>query len=113
MEFMTQVLSTFGLGLDESAPEIVKFSLLYLIILCFILINVINISIYLLSIYIVSHEKFLKLIPVEYTYIHKILNYYKNIRFILIIYEVLILLAFLMILIILSYKVVALYIHLK
>ena len=113
MEFIRTVLSSLGLGLDESAPDIVIFSLFYLILLCFILLNVINISIYLLSIYIVSHEKFLSKIPAKYTYVYKILKYYKNIRVIYIAYEIILLLSALGILIALSYGIVSYYIHIK
>ena len=59
MEFITLILNYLGLGLDESAPDIVKFCLFFLILLCFVLLNVINISIYLLSIYVVSNEKYI------------------------------------------------------
>lgn len=113
MEFITQVLSTVGLGLDANAPDLVRFSLFYLIILCFIFINVINISIYLLSVYIVSNEKILNLIPKEFYYIHKILRAYKNFRISLIIIEVIFLLSALIILISLSYGIVSFYIHIK
>ena len=113
MEFITLILNYFGLGLDESAPEIVKFCLFFLILLCFVLLNVINISIYLLSIYVVSNEKFLNLIPVEYVYIHKIIRFYKNIRIIFIIYEVILLLIALGIMISVSYGIVSFYLHIK
>ena len=39
MEFIKTVLSSVGLVLDDSAPDIVIFSLFYLILLCFILIR--------------------------------------------------------------------------
>jgi hypothetical protein len=113
MEFITNILNCLGLGLSESAPDIVKFSLFFLILLCFVLLNVINICIYLLSIYIISNDKILNLIPVKYVYIHKILRYYKNIRITLIIYEVLLLLIALFIMISINYGIVSYYIHIK
>lgn len=113
MEFISLILKILGLGLDESAPDIVKFCLFFLILLCFVLLNVINISIYLFSIYVVSSEKLLNLIPVEYAYIHKIIRFYKNIGIIFIIYEVILLLIALGIMISVSYGIVSFYIHIK
>ena len=113
MEFIMQVLNILGLTLDDSAPELVHFCLFYLILLCFVLLNVINISIYLLSIYIVSNEKFLSYIPAEFGNIHKLIEFYKNIRVLYIIYEVILLLIALIIMISLSYGIVSFYIHLK
>lgn len=113
MEFITQILSFLGLGLEESTPDIVKFCLFFLILLCFILLNVINISIYLLSIFVVNNEKFLNLIPVKYVYIHKIIKFYKNIRIIYIIYEVILLLIALGIMISICFGIVSFYILIK
>ena len=78
-----------------------------------ILINIINISIYLLTIYILSNPKILSYIPEEYSNIHKLLQFYKNIRVLYIIYEVILLLISLIILISLSYGIVSFYIHIK
>ena len=113
MKFINDTLSFLGLMVDENAPDIVNFSLFYLIVLCFILINIINISIYLLTIYILSNPKILSYIPEEYSNIHKLLQFYKNIRVLYIIYEVILLLISLIILISLSYGIVSFYIHIK
>lgn len=113
MEFITLILNYLGLGLDESAPDIVKFCLFFLILLCFVLLNVINICIYLFSIYIVTQDKFKNLIPVEYVYIHKIIKFYKNIRIFFIIYEVILLLIALGIMISVSFGIVSFYIQFK
>ena len=113
MEIITQVLDYCGFGLDPSAPEIVKFCLFYLILLSVALLNVINICVYLISIYIVTHEKFLRLIPAKYTIIHKILNFYVNIRVSLIILEFILLIITIGILLVLSYSIVSFYIEIK
>lgn len=113
MEIITEILNFVGLRLDESTPDIVKFCLFFLILSCFIFLNVLNISIYLISIYIVSHEKFLRLIPENYSYIHKIITYYKNIRIGFIIFEFILLFFALFIMISISYGIVSYYIHIK
>ena len=79
MEIITHILDYYGFGWDPSAPALVKVCLFNLILLSLVLFNVINICVYLISIYIVSHEKFLSKIPSNYVYVHRLLNYYKNI----------------------------------
>jgi len=64
----------------------------------------------LLSIYIVNHEKFLKLIPVRYNFIHRILRFYTKIRISFIILEFIFLLSCLFIMISVSYGLVSVYI---
>ena len=77
-----------------------------------ILLNVINVIIYLLSIYIVTN-KIINKIPERYTYVHKFLIYYKNIRVIYIIGEFIFILVFLIMMISVGYGVVSLYIQYK
>ena len=64
----------------------------------------------MLSIYIVNHEKFLKLIPVRYNFIHRILRFYTKIRISFIILEFIFLLSCLFIMISVSYGLVSVYI---
>lgn len=89
--------------LDGEVSYLVLLCLYYFIMSTFVLLNVLNICIYLLSIYIVSNEKFLNKIPGNYVYVHRILNYYKNIRITFIIIESLMLLFCLIIMIGISY----------
>lgn len=91
------------LFLDGEVSYLVLLCLYYFIMSTFVLLNVLNICIYLLSIYIVSNEKFLNKIPGNYVYVHRILNYYKNIRITFIVIESLMLLFCLIIMIGLSY----------
>jgi hypothetical protein len=113
MDFITEILNIVGLRLDENTPEIVKFCLIFLILSCFILLNVVNIGIYLLSIFILSHDKILSKIPINYKFIHKGINYYKNIRIGFIVFEFILLVIALFILIIFSYGIVSYYLHIK
>jgi len=113
MEFINEILNFLGLQLDESAPDLVKFSLFYLILSCFLMLNVLNICIYLISIFIVTHEKFLNLIPKNYYFIYKLINYYKNIRIGFIIFEVVLLVFLLYIMISVSYDIVSYYLIIK
>ena len=113
MEFVNQVLTLLGLTVDESAPGIIRFCLYFLILSCLVLLNVINISFYLLSIYILSNEKVLKKIPVEYTRIHKLIRSYKNIRVGYIIFEGILLYFCLFLMISITYGLVSFYIHFK
>ena len=108
-----ELLNSHGLYLDESASSMVLISFYFLILSVFMLVNIINIIIYLLSIYIVSHEKFLSKIPENYRFIHKTINYYKNIRIWFIIFEVVILLVCLITMISVTYGIVSFYIHFK
>lgn len=111
MKDLLELVKSFGISIDESAPTTVLLCLFYLIMSSFILLNVINICMYLLSIYIVSHEKFLSKIPAKYIYIHKLIKFYKNIRISFIIFEVILLLICLIIMISLSYGIVSFYLN--
>ena len=111
MENLLAFLQSFGIQVDENTPYFILMAYYYLVLSLFILVNVINISIYLLSIYIVSHERFLSMIPERYNYIHRMLNFYKNIRIGYIIFEVILLLSALIIMIALSYGIVSFYIE--
>ena len=113
MNILLEYLNIFGIYVDEPLPAIVTLSLSFLVLSMISLLNVINIGIYLLSIYIVSNERFLSKIPGKYVYIHKLLKYYKNIRIIFIIYEVILLLMCLSIIIYLNYSLVSPFIHIK
>ena len=113
MKELLELLETFGFYLDESAPAVVKLSLYFLILSVLVLLNVINISIYLVSIYVVSNEKILSKISSRYMYIHKLLLYYKNIRIIFIIYEVIFLLICIILMISMSFGLVSFYMHYK
>ena len=113
MKELLELLNSHGIYLDESVSSMVLISFYYLLLSAFMLFNVINIIIYLLSIYIVSHEKFLSLIPVKYTYVHKLINYYKNIRIGFIVFEFILLLACLIIMISVTYGIVSFYVHYK
>ena len=113
MEIVTQILDYYGFGWDPSAPALVKVCLFNLILLSLVLFNVINICVYLISIYIVTHEKILRLIPAKYTIIHKILNFYVNIRVSLIIIEFILLIITICFMLVLSYSIVSFYIQTK
>lgn len=111
MSKLLEFLNTYGIYLDDSAPTVIKLSLYFLILSLILLFNYVNICIYLLSIYIVSHDKLLKKIPEKYKYIHKIINYYKNIRVFYILIEFVFLYICLGLMISLSYGLVSYYIH--
>lgn len=113
MNTLLEYLNNFGVHVDTPLPPLVNLALIFLILSVMSFLSVINIAIYLLSIYIVSDERLLRKIPSKYIYIHKILNYYKNIRIILIISEVIILLFCLSIMIYLNFIFVSLYIHIN
>ena len=66
MKNLLELLNTFGIQIDSSAPPVVFLSLCYLIISILCLLNVVNICIYLLSVYIFSHEKILSQIKNNY-----------------------------------------------
>ena len=102
-----------GFILDDNAPTVIKMSLYFLILSLFILSNVVNIMIYLFSIYIVTHEKFLNKIPTKYSFIHKYLIFYKNIRVTFIALEFIFILLALFLIIGLSYGVVSYYMQLQ
>ena len=104
------LLNTLGIHIDNSAPDIVLLGLSFFILSSIGVCTVINILIYLLSIYIVSHEKFLNKIPSKYVYVHKFINFYKNVRISFIILESIILLTCLFSMVYLSYQIVGLYI---
>ena len=101
------VLKNLGIPVDfileGEVSYLVLLCLYYFIMSTFVLLNVLNICFYLLSIYIVNHEKFLSKIPSNYVYVHRLLNYYKNIRITFIIIETIMLLFCLIIMIGLSY----------
>ena len=69
------------------------------------------IILFLLSIYILSNEKILSYIPKEYTYIHKALQYYKNIRVLYIVYKIILLLTLLLVMIGITFGIVYEFIH--
>ena len=110
MQNLLEFFNAVGINVDNSAPFIIKYSLFFLFLNCLVLFNVINISLYLLSIYIYSNEWILSKIPNNYTYVHKLLNFYKNIRLIFIIIELIFLLIAIMIMMSVSYGLVYLYI---
>lgn len=110
MKDLFEILNSFGIYFDNTAALEAKLSFFFLVISVFLLLNVINIIIYLLSIYIVNHEKFLKLIPVRYNFIHRILRFYTKIRISFIILEFIFLLSCLSIMISVSYGLVSVYI---
>ena len=74
MKDLLDLLKNYGISLDESASGIISLIFSFLILLIIMLLNVVNIAIYLASIYIVSHEKFLSLIPDNYVRVHKLIN---------------------------------------
>ena len=110
MKEFFEFFNRFGIFFDDSAPLEAKIYFYFLILSVFLLMNVVNIIIYLLSIYIINHEKFLKLIPVRYTIIHRLIKYYTQIRIYFIILESVFLLVCLAIMISVSYGLVYLYI---
>lgn len=112
MNNLLYFLNSFGIQVDKSTPFEVLISGYYLILSVLILLNVINVIIYLLSIYIVTN-KIINKIPERYTYVHKFLIYYKNIRVIYIIGEFIFILVFLIMMISVGYGVVSLYIQYK
>ena len=107
IKLLEPVLKVLGIPVDlileGEVSYLVLLCLYYFIMSTFVLLNVLNICFYLLSIYIVSHEKFLSKIPVKYVRIHKLINFYKNIRISFIIIETIMLLFCLIIMIGLSY----------
>ena len=104
LEMLKPILNYVGISVDNTDLSVIlQLSLYYFIMSTFVLLNVLNICFYLLSIYIVSHEKFLSKIPVKYVRIHKLINFYKNIRISFIIIETIMLLFCLIIMIGLSY----------
>ena len=107
------LINLFGIPVDETTPIIILYAAYHLIISIIILLNVFNISMYLLSIYIVSHEKFLSLIPEKYGFILKIITFYKNIRIGFIVFEVFLLLIVLLIMFGVNYGIVSLYLENK
>ena len=113
MRNLIDLLAKSGFQLDENAPTVIKLSLYFLIFSLLILSNVINIMLYLLSIYIVSHEKILNKIPKKYSFIHKYLTFYKNIRVGFIGLEFIFILVTLILMIKLSYGLVSFYMQLN
>ena len=107
IKLLEPVLKNLGIPVDfileGEVSYLVLLCLYYFIMSTFVLLNVLNICFYLLSIYIVNHEKFLSKIPSNYVYVHRLLNYYKNIRITFIIIETIMLLFCLIIMIGLSY----------
>ena len=113
MKALFELLNTYGISLDESAPSIVLLAFYFLILSIFMLLNVINIGIYLVSIYIVSHEKVLSKISDKYAFLHKLIKYYKNIRIGYIIFEGSLLIFCLCLMIYICYGLVSLYVHIS
>ena len=117
IKLLEPVLNFLGIPVDiileGEVSYLVLLCLYYFIMSTFVLLNLLNISMYLLSIYIVSHERFLSMIPERYNYIHRMLNFYKNIRIGYIIFEVILLLSALIIMIALSYGLVSFYIEIR
>ena len=108
-----EYLKYLGIQLDSPLPPLVNLSLIFIILSVISLLSVINISIYLLSIYILSDKRILSKIPSKYVYIHKLLNFYKNIRIFYILIEVILLLFCICIIIYLNYILVYPYIHIN
>ena len=72
----------------------------------FVLFNLLNISMYLLSLYIYTNERIISKIPDKYVRIHKLINFYKNMRIAYIVYEVILMLICLIIMISISYGLI-------
>ena len=113
METMIAYLNYFGIQVDNNTPDFVILCGYFLVLSVLILINILNIMFYLGSIYILSQEKILNKIPSRYTFVHKFINYYKNIRVIYIIIEFIFVLITLFIMICFTYGIVSLYITYK
>ena len=117
IKLLEPVLKNLGMPVDfileGEVSYLVLLCLYYFIMSTFVLLNVLNICFYLLSIYIVSHEKFLSKIPSNYVYVHRLLNYYKNIRITFIIIETIMLLFCLIIMIGLSYGLLSFFLTLN
>lgn len=95
----------FGFSVNEnSSPDV----LLFCVILFFAslaLLSVFNISIYLLSIYILNNKVVLNKIS-KYTYLIKIINYYKSSRIVFIIIELSLLIFSLLYIISICYRLI-------
>ena len=113
MADLLELLKHYGVYLDESVSGFMELIFFFLVLSVFMLLNVVNITIYLVSIYILSNEKVLKKIPVEYTRIHKLIRSYKNIRVGYIIFEGILLYFCLFLMISITYGLVSFYIHFK
>ena len=113
MKDILYLYSLFGLNFDDTASTFVLFCAYFMFCSGLCLLCVVNIVVYAVSIYIASNEKILSKIPSKYGYIHKLLNYYKNIRIFLILIEVIILLFSLCVIIYLNYILISPFIHIN
>ncbi len=109
MNNLLDFLNTFGIPVDDSTPSIILLSSYYLVLSIFILFNVINISLYLFSIFLLTNDKILSKIPEKYLFLHKLINFYKNIRIGYIIFEVILLIFLITLMIIISFGIVSFY----
>lgn len=92
--------------LEGEVSYLVLLCLYYFIMSSFVLFNLLNISMYLLSLYIYTNERIISKIPDKYVRIHKLINFYKNMRIAYIVYEVILMLICLIIMISISYGLI-------
>ena len=95
--------------LEGEVSYLVLLCLYYFIMSSFVLFNLLNISMYLLSLYIYTNERIISKIPDKYVRIHKLINFYKNMRIAYIVYEVILMLICLIIMISISYGLIYLF----
>ena len=92
--------------LEGEVSYLVLLCLYYFIMSSFVLFNLLNISMYLLSLYIYTNKRIISKIPDKYVRIHKLINFYKNMRIAYIVYEVILMLICLIIMISISYGLI-------
>ena len=92
--------------LEGEVSYLLLLCLYYFIMSSFVLFNLLNISMYLLSLYIYTNERIISKIPDKYVRIHKLINFYKNMRIAYIVYEVILMLICLIIMISISYGLI-------
>lgn len=88
MQMLLNLMNYIGIPLSENPSLIKQLAIYYLFMSSLILLNVLNISMYLFSIFVTNHEAFDQLIPKSYTTMRRLFDFYKNLRIILIVYEV-------------------------